>query len=433
MTQKTYDQLIASFPNNSSGAITPANMRDMVDSVQTNLGNTVIVKVGQPTNNAFPAPVADVITLAPNTTYIINGAISIFGELVFSTNTVLVSASNDPDVDSITLDATITNKVLVSSGAFSWSINSLGLFVGSSTCKLFGCVNTINTEVRNCIFGDLQLGTWAGSTGSMVFDGILLRATTSSLAFSGTFSTARFSNVITTVGSNPLGSVFNVGTSTFVDLRIIDCLYTMSSSNFLFANVVVGTAQSCNVLDNSERLANAGSLMNAPTTSNFFYSGNNEFPAIESISSTASLLMSGNAVVTVLTVIDTPIIINGGGLDVPMQTLVDFTRTSSFQLRYDGLEGKDLWFTCSASIAKSGGAGKSHYTLWLYKNGAPIVVSGETIQMNGSSDATPTFTQYTLNGFLQVVQNDVIELRVSVATAVVTAIVQSVMFSMGEQ
>lgn len=434
MSQKTYDQLIASFPDNNLGLITPLNMRDYVDSVELKYTNFVVVKTGQPNGNAFPAPASQVITLAANTCYVINGAVTVLGELKMGSNTVIMSLNNDPLVDILTLDATLTSKSLIradNADNVSFRLLNVGLTVGAASSKIFGCTNTNNTYIFGCRFNSAQLGTWAGATGTTLFNYTRTSAITSALTLSGSFSSTRFIDFSTGTTAETV-DVVDFGASTHTNLRIEDCYYSVASAKFLFKGLVTGSCTKGKFFSTSPRSTNVGNV--APTAlgsaTNFYFHGVEEYADSAPVVAYAlgGLVFNGNTTSTVSTGAGNYIKVVSGGADVLFSQSYLFTRSATMQLTLTGLGGT-YWFTVMGGLRRATGSSIQQYYISVYVNGSQISNGGQLLK--GAISTYNTADMIGISGFLTLATNDTIEMRVASISTSVDSVMENMVWTMG--
>lgn len=438
MTTKSYSQLISSFPDNTGGLITPQNMRDFVDSVTLYFDNTVIVKTGQPVGNQFPPAVAGVHTLANNTLYVINGAVTC-ETLLLPANSAIISASNDPYIDSLILSVTRVGQPLfrqTSAGAII-NIQSLTLSCVSATSFLFDFTNPSITSILGCVFGLSSqatnlMGSLSASSTTVNIQNCVAVKTTGALQFSGANQNGRFS-ISTGFGtSTPVSDIVNFGSSTWVDVRIESCNYTMPTGKFVFASCSAPTSTRGYVAGNSSRSTNLGGLINPVTASstNFYFSANFGTSSTSEQGTThyrGGLFATAGVTTTTIPSLNTwtPVALAG---DVLASASVGFSRPSAGTLQYIGSDIVEFTVLGSLSVKRTSN-GTTQIEATIFVNGVQILVNG-TIAVNPSSTlVNQTTQQVTVDCPIILNPNDQIRMYVREVSGLGDVICDSIQFT----
>lgn len=327
----------------------------------------------------LPTPAAGVITLAPNTQYLLANDIALGTDrLVFSNasaldgiDSVVVSLSYTGTgdmmtfnnilarVDSITLDA--PNGRL-----FNYTQTSDGIFrvsdVSVVSCNKIGLFNGTSAVVRFTNFSPASI-------------------TSGGFEFTGNFRSFFYE---TSAGTITAGSWFDLGTATFDSIILDTVLATLNGTSFLLS----GAAGSANIntggigIVQRALTSGTGTPLNGITVEDalWVFNVSNE---IADTRSDALISMQNNLTATTITVAGTPVLAAGTWV---VDSDSQFTSTTAGRMTYTGGRDARLPITFSCSLEPSSGTNISMSTL-VAINGAVIAAS----KRNGaSSSGSPT-------------------------------------------
>jgi hypothetical protein len=429
VTQIDYAALIASFPNNNVKAITASNMRDFVDSVMLYWDNVVVVKPTQPEGNAFPTPVANVITLAANTLYLVNGGVTVEGELTWSAGSVVASISGDPTMDYLILDNALTSHKLIKATSVSGGLYNVGLSTANSGSSIFGMTTTVNFSVWGCRFATSKMGSWAGSTGRTWFKNCRTASITDKLSLTGTFVFTRFDDFSTGTTQETV-DIVNFGTSTHTDLRIENCVYNMAASQFLFENLTTGDFTEGKFLNCTPLSGNAGNLCTTTLDddSNVYFHGCEGYDdTFTGVYPYGGLVFSGNSTSTVSTGAGNFVKIVSNNTDVLISQSTGLTRSATMQITV--ANAGDYWVTATGSLRRASGATGINYDLQLFVNGTAYANGGQTFK--GRASVYNQADTIAFNDIMTLAANDVLEFRVAPIGSSVDSVMENFSWMMG--
>lgn len=381
MTVLDKDQLLASFPDNNEGQITPSNIRDFVDSVELKYDNYVVVKPGQPNGNAFPDPVGGKITLVSGTAYVINGSVTVDDTIVFDDNTALISLSGNLTNDQVLLDAAAVGIAAFENTAnANFVVENLTIGTFSPTATVFNLSDTGAVQMNGCAIIGQTPGVWNNPdiTFMNLVGGFAFQT---ALQFTGTGSRMSFNQA----ANQPDGifqttsSIFDLTGIVLNDLDITGSTGDTRQGGSALFEVVPGTATRATVRGNRQALTAVGPFINGVDTMsvNWTFSGNT---GIQNTKVIGGIVMAGNAVTTINPGIGVWTFIQGSA-DVLIDQSVRFSRPGTLQMQYDGVEDFDGINSLGVSFRRAAGSGAVQFSVGLAKNGTPITNGGVEVSL----------------------------------------------------
>ena len=334
----------------------------------------------------FPTPVADVITLADDTEYFLDGAIDIGNDrFVMGTNCIIKGYATS--ISSIT-STTTGDLFTLSSGQtvrladFAVTAASARIFngVGGGFEDLFLYQFTINSCTTVGAFSNWYSFFW--EKGAAV-------SFTSPLSFSGACTICIFDFVSCITGYT---TAVDLGTATFNNLTISRCAFNYASAT----NHVIVAANGANVNSGFKgRLLYNNFNVGATNIVTNFASGDVLWDSIGNLNlpSTARDLHAYMQTPTTTTIsggsgdAGNPIIINGGTSWVTDRDQ-QFTSTTGGRFTYNGTE--DTGFLISAGISGTAASASAEFAFYIAKNGTIITGSKTSRDFNSGSPGSPT-------------------------------------------
>lgn len=371
------DALLASFPDNTSRLIIPENVRDFVQSVELKYDNYVVVKPTQPNGNKFPDPVGGKIYLDNNTSYIINGQVTVGYPIVLpmssSIQAVSFSSSN-----ALLLDAgagAVSLFESVASADISMDNLILGTLGASQT--LFNLSDASLVDIRRC-------GIFApdpGSIGSTVkrsgqrFENVVFASNQTPLTITGTFASFEAEGTSNTQDSpfNTTGDTFDISGATYDFISMFRCTNNCTVPGKYF--IKVGSdAIATSATFTGNRNVNASDFIDGADAQSipWTFSGNS---GIENTNVNGFVAMSGNSIVTVNPGINVwaPV----AGVTTLASTATRYSMPANSTLRYLGSSDFKGVGIVECSLYRIGGTFADNFELSVFKNGSLLTVSGE--------------------------------------------------------
>lgn len=427
-------------PDNTSGEITPVDQRlvstNAIDS-NLNVVETIAQVVAGLTNftgglqldgvpvtvptketkiNAFddlPAPSGGVITLVADMQYTFENNIDIgTNRIILNNNTVV----NGLDEHVVSITYTGTGDMFTSVNA-TCRLKNIGIFcvngtvvnasdTGPLTTNFFFMFNVIVWQCANVgSFTDLNLV----SIDTVRFDNI----TNNGMAFTGTFGNLVVNFILGIVDS---GIFIDLGTATFNGVDIVQFAIISASGT----TAISGATSSANIaaggLGNIRfgKFLGDGTALNGISAEDALW----EFLGNDDIADTRPdglLSQTANATATVITTIDTPVLL-AGTWDIIRTS--QFTGTAAGRLTYNGGKPVTIPVTVATTAASAIGVNKD-VRFYIGLNG--VVIGGSRVKTNLSAGDTknqPVIWQLVMQ------PNDYIEVFVENATDTVDIIVE---------
>lgn len=188
----------------------------------------------------FPAPIANVITLADNVAYQINGSVNI------GANRIVLGVSNkifgfDKSNDKII--STITAAAMITGSNKDVSITFLTLANVGTTSTTFNITGTTNnTQVTDCIFGScVSLGTISGGN-VVILNNNFITGCTGGLTVSGTINEVVLADNLWVDNSSTITCI-TLTSGTYIEAKVSRNIFKLTSGQtaLLLADAVVAT------------------------------------------------------------------------------------------------------------------------------------------------------------------------------------------------
>lgn len=386
MTVKNYPQLIASFPDNNNGQITPEDLRNLVDSVELKYNNWTVVKSGNIAGNKFPDPdpMDGKIYLPDNTTWVINDEVVVVcAAIVYGNNVSIIGMSGDFLRDRLLLDGGVTGGALFQDGGSSGGLFLSGFGVGSNSVSsvVFDCTGTANISIFNCGVLGVDAGNISGFN-NMIIDGLTMLGTGTPLQITGNNSVMMCSRLQDQAGFfSPTGDCVQI-LGTFDQLTFDRCLKQSNVSQSLI-DIDGSATVSRGIVSNSTKLASVlGDLITGASTADdeWTFTGN---AGLTNSAIGGGVIVSGNVAATVNPSAGVYAPINATGvLSAGSQR---FSRPARCQLQYNGDEDFNCVLTLSGCARRASGSGdqSGHVSVFvngvLYADGGHNATTGITI------------------------------------------------------
>ncbi len=327
--------------------------------------NVVVVNV----MGDFPSPVSGVITLLPDTAYLVSAALTTSDRFVFASNTVMLGT------DRFVAGLTYTGAGdFFTSSEVSIHIKDITLDCPSGTVFNFSSTGgddiflMDNLTITSCD----NLGTMTGIAGARFSNIIMQDIKTSGITFTGSNGVLFLSGTLNTVNG---GAYLDLGAATFEAIACISCFSTLASgTNFIDGLVSSGNITAGNLGSVTDsRFFGAGTPLNniSATDSRWQFALNDDIPDTRP---DGLLSLQGNATETVIAVSGTPVLIEGTWT---VEKTAQFTGTAAGRLTYDGIKDATIPITLSISIDAASG-GDKQISLYLFKNGSEVTNATKT-------------------------------------------------------
>ena len=378
-------------------------------SVAASNGSVVISQSSVPTGSKvvvvneasdFPAPVAGVRTLEPDTVYLIGGFIDVGSDSFVAQAATVVTGTSEL-VNGITSLTSLALFSATTGGDFSLSNLQLTVTNGSYFDFISPTPKTGKFLARSLILVDSQTVGIQGNFSIISFSGVLLSNTTVS---GGTFTGVNgIGNFDTIVIDDFTGTLFDLGTSVFDLFNIENSSITSSNP----ANIILdGLANSGNISATGHAVVrsanvfgvftNPGNILTSDLRWDFTVS--NIFP---SSTNTGYVSMPSNATATVIAVAATPVKV-AGTWTVALESR--FANDTTGKMTYLGTRPINASISVSCTVQKSG-SGTDTFILYAAING---VVS--TVALAEFSTDTTRGPNVSINAIIPMVTNDFLEL-----------------------
>lgn len=364
--------------------------------------NRVLVK----SKTDFPLPIANVITLSPNTDYEINGFIDLGNDYIELNGDNTVYGLNPA------LDILLTN-------------NATGLFYGRDAGFVANNFTPINTgggifnlectagnEATKNLFVSRCVLTNSPSLGRVKdllitsFEKNAFRTMGDGVTFEGILNKAmRITGNIFEESS--VGTVVDLNTSVFEAISI-DHNFIEASAGLV---VLAGLPNSGNIAVGGQGVIQSNTTFggNLPNITGVSYKDarwnwglNNNVPDSRAI---GSLYMEGNTTATTFTSANTPTKVLGS--TVQGSNIQRFEMPSDNTLKYVGNKFFDGVVTYSASIKRVSGSGNRLVRCTIYKNGVPLAGASQVAEVTGRE------VVITVVGNPTIIPNDEFELWIT--------------------
>ncbi|MGQ3015336.1 MAG: hypothetical protein ACT6QS_16605 [Flavobacteriales bacterium] len=358
--------------------LTSANMRD----------NYVLVKSAAD----FPAPVGGVITLAANTTYEINGTITL-------SSRINLNGAKIDGMDAVN-DRLVytpgTGELFTGNGG--GNIRSVTLSAPTAGGRLFG-INAAgansNLTIQNCyIIGCNNVGVIQGFGGTVFFNTVAFFSNTNGVTFQNDTNVV----LITTLWDKSNSNIYERFTGTF------------SLIQKLGGDMLVSTANSATAFDIS-----GISSLDGGELKSVLFSGNGTYTSgtfsksweVESHGLTTQKddVASGNFYIsapgsTTFAAINTPVKIIG---TTTAANLFRMTMPANNRLTYTGTKTRRFQVICSLSITAA--SNNKVFSFFLARNGTTLAESRQFLRLGTGADRGSV----TLSCTVQLAANDYVE------------------------
>lgn len=422
MTVKNYPQLIASFPDNNNGQITPEDLRNFVSSVELKYNNWTVVKSGNIEGNKFPDPDPSdgKIYLPDNTTWVINDEVVVVcAAIVVGNGVSIVGLSGDFQRDKLLLDSGITGGALFQDdGSSSLLLSGVGIGSNSVSSVVFDFTGVDNLQIFNCGLVGLDAGNISGFN-NLIIDGLTMLGVNTPLQITGSNSVMMCSRLQDQAGFlQPTGDVMQI-LGTFDQLSFDRCVKQANVAQSLI-DVDGSATVSRGIVANSTKLAGVlGDLITGASVSDdeWTFTGNS---GVSNSTVGGGVIVSGNATATVNPGASVYASINATGvLSTGSQR---FTRPTRCQLQYNGDEDFNCVLTLSGCARRATGSGDQAGRVCVFVNGVLFSDGGH----NATAGITINNTnrQFGITLQLQLQTGDTVEAAIMLISSGVDTIVE---------
>lgn len=422
MTVKNYPQLIASFPDNNNGQITPEDLRNFVSSVELKYNNWTVVKSGNIEGNKFPDPDPSdgKIYLPDNTTWVINDEVVVVcAAIVVGNGVSIVGLSGDFQRDKLLLDSGITGGALFQDdGSSSLLLSGVGIGSNSVSSVVFDFTGVDNLQIFNCGLVGLDAGNISGFN-NLIIDGLTMLGVNTPLQITGSNSVMMCSRLQDQAGFlQPTGDVMQI-LGTFDQLSFDRCVKQANVAQSLI-DVDGSATVSRGIVANSTKLAGVlGDLITGASVSDdeWTFTGNS---GVSNSTVGGGVIVSGNATATVNPGASVYASINATGvLSTGSQR---FTRPTRCQLQYRGDEDFNCVLTLSGCARRATGSGDQAGRVSVFVNGALFSDGGHNAMAGITINNTNRQFGITLQ--LQLQTGDTVEAAIMLISSGVDTIVE---------
>lgn len=318
----------------------------------------------------FPAAVAGIITLCPDTEYAVRNDITTSSRFVWANN-VVISGS----------DSAIVALTYTGAGTMFTSVDNVGKIKGISLNYASGTLLAVSGtgveifQILDCVLNGATLGTMSGLAGIQLFN-IQYIQSTDGLVFSGTNGVIYVDAMLNTATA---GTILDFDTSVFSEISINNCFNILSAS----AVFLDGAASSANINSgglgsvHSCRFLGAGTPMQTITVADILW----QFSLNDVLQDTTrDVLMSqiGNATPTILSGSPTKLL----GTWVEEDNFF-FTTDATGKMTYIGIKDAELDVTMSFSGEPVSGSNKA-ISYYVAKNGTEIANSAASANISAA-------------------------------------------------
>lgn len=422
MTVKNYPQLIASFPDNNNGQITPEDLRNFVSSVELKYNNWTVVKSGNIEGNKFPDPDPSdgKIYLPDNTTWVINDEVVVVcAAIVVGSGVSIIGLSGDFQRDKLLLDSGITGGALFQdNGSSSLLLSGVGIGSNSVSSVVFDLTGIANLQIFNCGLVGLDAGNISGFN-NLIIDGLTMLGVNTPLQITGSNSVMMCSRLQDQAGFlQPTGDVMQI-LGTFDQLSFDRCVKQANVAQSLI-DVDGSATVSRGIVANSTKLAGVlGDLITGASVSDdeWTFTGNS---GVSNSTVGGGVIVSGNATATVNPGASVYASINATGvLSTGSQR---FTRPTRCQLQYSGDEDFNCVLTLSGCARRATGSGDQAGRVSVFVNGALFSDGGHNAMAGITINNTNRQFGITLQ--LQLQTGDTVEAAIMLISSGVDTIVE---------
>lgn len=329
----------------------------------------------------FPAPIAGVITLLPDTQYVIGADINLGSDVfvlqdltcISGSESILTTLTSTSSADLFTmLDATV-------------SINNLTIDIPNG--RVFNYTDTGSRILRckelivNCDMWGAFIST---SASNIRFNNCECTIETDGMTFTGNFRVLLWDTSTITINN---GSIWDLGTATF-DSIIIDIIVATLLNGSSGLTGAVGSANiNANGIGSMQRMVNSnvGVPLAGITPDDALW----EFFGNDSIRDTrpdALLSMQGNAIATVIATQSVYVLVAGLWT---VEEASQFTGSTAGRLTYNGTKDIKQPITFSCSIEPVSG-GSTNLSMQVAINGAVIAASEQDVRTSSSTPVNIT-------------------------------------------
>lgn len=352
-------------------------------------GKSVIVK----SMTDFPAAVAGVITLEDATEYVIVDDLSTSDRFVMGADTLVRAA------DAVIYVLTYTGSGTLFSGVdVSYSIVNLGIIASSGTVFGGSDISSPGSSVLLIqgviVYSCVNLGN-IDNLDTLVTSSCTFVASSDGFIFTGSSNRQAVSHLCEIIMGG--GAYYNLGTAIFQAVSVNDYAATLSAGS----NLLSGATASANITTGGLGFISFGrhsgvgtpilGITNADARWQFI--GNDD---ITDTRSDALLSITGNTTETVISVVDTPVLVLGTWNE---ERVSQFSSTAAGRVTYVG--GKNAVIPITASLTcKTASGGDKDVSFYIAKNGTVVSNSktSNTVKLTNPGNTTIIWQDEAVNG-----------------------------------
>lgn len=362
----------------------------------------------------FPAPVSNVITLAPETQYLIANDIAL-GDNRF----VLSDLTSVTGIESISVDISSTTTGDLFTGT-NVTARVSDLTLSCPNGRIFNWSETTGKVFRAndlSITACNKVALFTGTTGVIRFTNVSPSSITSDgIQFSGNFRSFLYDVSASAINA---GALFNLGSATFDSFIIETILVTLNGTS----NLLSGATASANInsggngLVSRMRISGTGTPLVNITVSDarWEFRGNDDLPDTRP---DGLLSMQSNATTTTISVAGTYVLVAGTWV---VERTSQMTGTTGGRLTYNGGKDATLPITFSCTVEPASGVNKS-ISIRVAKNGTTIANSTRTVSADAGAPVNVSAIwqdSLSTNDFIEVfVTNNTDTIAVLVSSAI---------------
>jgi hypothetical protein len=338
----------------------------------------------------LPSPDVGVITLADETEYLFTNDVDVgVNTFLMGDGTVISGA------DSSVITLTYTGSGTMFAATTTCRVDSITLSCASGT--LFNAVAATGQEVFQMIDMTVsscdEIGTVDGYGAIQINNVAFSDITTDGLLFNGTIGAFVGQTIIGVINA---GTLFDLGTSVIGGFSLESSLFSLVGGGTVLLDGLVDSGNIATgglgtVINN--RIQGAGTPLNNIISSDDLW----DFQINDDIQDTrtdAIISLTGNLTETVITTIDTPVLV-AGTWDAS-QVASQFTVDANGRATFTGTKDTRLPITASSSVAMASGGTKSIH-VYIAINGTEVSESGGQNDVSTISGRTTVIWQHTFS------------------------------------